>query len=91
MQEGGEARLGESWGLGTLVLAWDAVLGGAADVHDGHNVVYHEFAHQLDSENGTVSGSPVLPHRSMYSSWARVLGAEYEQLIHDPTNATKRC
>lgn len=81
--EGEETHLGESWRTGALVLAWDAVRGGAADIHDGHNVVYHEFAHQLDAEDGEVSGSPALPHRAMYSAWARVLGAEYENLIRD--------
>ena len=81
--EGEDARLGESWTTGSLVLAWDAVRGGAADIHDGHNVVYHEFAHQLDAEDGAVSGSPSLPHRVMYSAWARVLGAEYEHLIRE--------
>jgi hypothetical protein len=81
--EGDETRLGESWQTGAIVLAWDAVQGGAADVHDGHNVVYHEFAHQLDAEDGTVNGAPVLPHRSMYSAWARILGAEYENLIQE--------
>ncbi|MFA6173198.1 MAG: M90 family metallopeptidase [Kiritimatiellales bacterium] len=83
MMQGEETRLGESWQTGAIVLAWDAVQGGAADVHDGHNVVYHEFAHQLDAEDGAVNGSPALPHRSMYSAWARVLGAEYEHLIQE--------
>jgi len=81
--ESDETRLGESWQTGAIVLAWDAVQGGAADVHDGHNVVYHEFAHQLDAEDGAVNGAPVLPQRSMYSTWARVLGAEYAQLIQE--------
>ena len=81
--EGEDARLGESWTTGSLVLAWDAVRGGAANVHDGHNVVYHEFAHQLDAEDGEVSGSPVLPRRAMYTAWARVLSAEYKALIEE--------
>ncbi len=81
--ESDETRLGESWQTGAVVLAWDAVQGGAADVHDGHNVVYHEFAHQLDAEDGAVNGAPALPQRSMYSTWARVLGAEYAQLIQE--------
>ncbi len=81
--EGEDVRLGESWQTGSVVLAWDAVRGGAADMHDGRNVVYHEFAHQLDAEDGTVDGAPALPHRAMYTAWARVLGAEYEQLIRE--------
>lgn len=79
--EGDQARLGESWTRGVVVLAWDDVLRGAVDVSDGHNVVLHEFAHQLDQESGDANGSPELPRASMYGTWARVLGADYDALV----------
>ena len=50
--EGEQARLGEAWTGGVVVLSWDDVRAGASDIHDGHNVVLHEFAHQLDQEDG---------------------------------------
>ena len=78
-----QARLGESWTHGSIVLSWDAVLAGAADIHDGHNTVLHEFAHQLDAETGSANGAPRLPMRSMYVAWARVLGQAYQTLIDD--------
>jgi len=78
-----QARLGESSARGALVLAWSSVLAGAADIHDGHNVVLHEFAHQLDQEDGAGDGAPILPQRSMYVAWARVLGHDFDQLVHD--------
>ena len=81
MNEGPQTRLGESWGHGTVVLSWDDVRRGASDVRDGHNVVFHEFAHQLDQENTLGPGAPTLPRRSMYLAWARVLGHEYESLL----------
>ena len=81
--EGTQARLGESWARDVVVLAWDSVLSGAADIHDGHNVVLHEFAHQLDQESGVGDGAPVLPRRSMYVAWARVLGHDFDQLVRD--------
>lgn len=81
--EGSQARLGESWVRGVVVLAWDNVLAGAADIHDGHNVVLHEFAHQLDQESGAGNGAPPLPHRSTYVAWARVLGHEYDRLVRE--------
>ncbi|HNX27332.1 MAG TPA: zinc-dependent peptidase [Phycisphaerae bacterium] len=81
--EGPSIRLGESWHRGPVVLSWDDVLKNAADVHDGHNVVFHEFAHQLDDENGSADGAPPLPKRSMYLAWARVLGHDYEQLVEN--------
>ncbi|MEZ6195068.1 MAG: zinc-dependent peptidase [Planctomycetota bacterium] len=81
--EGEEGRLGESWHRGALVLAWDAVVGGARDVHDGHNVVLHEFAHQLDSESGGMEGAPLLPDRAALARWARVMTAEYAELLDE--------
>jgi Mlc titration factor MtfA (ptsG expression regulator) len=78
-----QARLGESWTRGEVVLVWDNVLSGAADIHDGHNVVLHEFAHQLDQEDGTGDGAPILPRRSMYVAWARVFGHDFAHLVRD--------
>lgn len=78
-----QARLGESSARGAVVLVWDGVLAGAADVHDGHNVVFHEFAHQLDEESGASDGAPILPRRAMYLPWARVLGREFARLARD--------
>lgn len=78
-----QARLGESWIRGEVVVVWDDVLAGAADAHDGHNVVLHEFAHQLDQEDGAGDGAPVLPARSMYVAWARVLGHEFDRLVRE--------
>jgi Mlc titration factor MtfA (ptsG expression regulator) len=79
--EGDSARLGEASTRGILVLSWDDVLRGAADVRDGHNVVIHEFAHALDHEDGSSDGAPPLSRRANYAPWARVFGAEYEKLI----------
>jgi hypothetical protein len=80
--EGDSGRLGESWVDDVVVLAWDAVRAGASDVADGHNVVLHEFAHQLDQEDGTSNGAPILERRSRYVAWARILGAEFAALQH---------
>lgn len=77
--EGSEARLGES-ARGTVVLAWDDVLHGARLTHDGHNVVLHELAHQLDQEDGAADGAPILDRRSAYGAWAEVLG-QYAALV----------
>jgi len=81
--EAPQARLGESWARDVVVLAWDSVLSGASDIHDGHNVVLHEFAHQLDQEDGAGDGAPILPQRSMYLAWTRVLGHDFDQLVRD--------
>lgn len=81
--EGPDIRLGESWSGGSVVLSWDDVRRGAADIHDGRNVVFHEFAHQLDSSAARRDSTPVLQDRSSYIAWARVLQRDYERLRHD--------
>jgi Mlc titration factor MtfA (ptsG expression regulator) len=73
-------RLGESYGGGTVVLSWNDVVHGAACVRDGQNLVLHEFAHQLDQEDGSADGAPELGTRSNYVAWARVLSEEYLDL-----------
>ncbi len=79
--EGVQARLGESWYRGPVVLAWDEVWRSGLRINGGRNVVLHEFAHQLDSESGANEGVPGLPRRAMYAPWARVLGTEYARLV----------
>lgn len=75
-----DQRLGESWQLGAVVLAWDAVRGGAADATNGRNVALHEFAHQLDGEDGRVDGTPLIRAGARYRTWTQVLGQEFAQL-----------
>jgi hypothetical protein len=78
-----EDRSGESWSIGALVLSWNDVVIDSSDIHDGYNVVFHEFAHQLDDEAGRADGAPLLPARSMYAEWERVLGDEYDRLVEN--------
>jgi Mlc titration factor MtfA (ptsG expression regulator) len=73
-------RAGESWTRGEVVLAWDDVRQSVMDLTEGHNVVLHEFAHQLDQEDGSADGAPILEKLSSYRTWARVLSKEYEKL-----------
>lgn len=75
-----EVRLGESWDGGAVVLAWSAVQQGARALDDGHNVVFHEFAHQLDQDFGPADGAPELPEGMAYGAWARALGKEFENV-----------
>jgi len=83
VSESDGVHLGESWGQGTVVLAWDEVEKSARHSADGYNVVLHEFAHQLDQEDGVADGAPILSQRDLYERWAEVLSAEYDQLKRD--------
>jgi Mlc titration factor MtfA (ptsG expression regulator) len=86
-----QARLGESWTRGVVVLSWDAVKAGGEPSLDGHDVVLHEFAHQLDGEDGGMDGTPELDDWERYAAWSTVAGAEYAALHeavsrHRPTS-----
>ncbi len=81
--EGEEDRLGEAWEDGVIVLGWRDVLAGAADPDDGFNLVLHEFAHQLDHEDASTQGVPLLGREVEPAEWARVLRAEFERLQRD--------
>lgn len=74
------ALSGESWQQGQVILSWADVLAGAADPMDGHNVVFHEFAHQLDQAHGRANGAPWLPTAAARRRWANVMNAEFAQL-----------
>jgi len=78
--EGPDIRLGESWHRGAVVLSWDDVQRTTSDIHDGHNIVLHEFAHQLDSSGGKGDSTPVIQRRSTYIAWARILQKDYDRL-----------
>jgi hypothetical protein len=72
--------LGESWGDGRVVLSWEHVRRAGYRPEGAHNVVLHEFAHQLDSESGSNNGAPYLGSRESYRSWSSVLARDYANL-----------
>ena len=82
VSEGLQGRSGESWSFGNIVLSWQDVLENSTAFREGRNVVFHEFAHQLDFESGSAQGAPILPRGANYADWARVLGSVYESLVH---------
>ena len=88
-QERRVARLGESWTTDQLILSWEQVQLDTSNWKDGHNVVLHEFAHQLDQEEGKAQGVPILRRNSDYSLWAQVMTEEYKQLCHDVQRGAK--
>jgi MtfA peptidase len=71
---------GESWDTGAIVLAWDQVTKTGDDNYDGYNLVIHEFAHQLDIEDGLTDGVPLLKDPTARKRWSEILGREYKKL-----------
>ena len=73
VHEGNQGLLGESWNRGPVVLSWDHALHGGLDADDGHNVVIHEFAHQLDALTGHTNGIPILRKGQAYEGWEKAM------------------
>lgn len=61
---------------GVVVLSWESVEQGTP----GGNVVLHEFAHELDRQDGYVDGIPLLEPPSSTRTWTRVLNEHYLEL-----------
>jgi Mlc titration factor MtfA (ptsG expression regulator) len=76
-------RLGEAHYRGPVILSWADVLQEGRHPEGGQNVVYHEFAHQLDMLDGLIDGTPPLETPEQYQRWRTVMTAEYQKLIED--------
>lgn len=83
VQERRVARLGESWINDQVVLSWQQVKYDTSHWSDGHNIVLHEFTHQLDQADGRAEGVPILPPTCDYPIWSEVMTKEYQQLCND--------
>ncbi len=82
--EGESPRVGEAWYRGPVILAWDDVRRGGLSTNHGHNLVLHEFAHQLDMLNGAdADGVPVIEEQDRAERWLAVTDREYRRLVHD--------
>lgn len=81
--EGQSAREGEAWHRGPVVLSWPDVLADARRDSDGHNLVLHEFAHQIDMLNGgTADGIPPMASVDQYQRWTTAIEREFQRLRH---------
>jgi Mlc titration factor MtfA (ptsG expression regulator) len=82
--EGRTQRLGENWYRGPIILSWPDVLAAGNDGARTSNLVYHEFAHELDTLNGrSVDGTPLLDSPELARRWERVMSRAYERLCSD--------
>ncbi|MBM4020851.1 MAG: zinc-dependent peptidase [Planctomycetes bacterium] len=80
-----EARLGETWAGGSMVLSWPGVRAGGR-LRDGpRSVVIHECAHLVDLLDGEIDGVPPLPAANA-SRWRTEMAAcrgRFESLLDD--------
>lgn len=93
-----QVRAGEASSRGQVVLAWSECESGAMNSKSPHNVILHEFAHQLDYLDGTADGAPPL-RGEQAREWQETMTIAYDNLRHslrhhrkswlDPYGATK--
>jgi Mlc titration factor MtfA (ptsG expression regulator) len=76
-----EVRAGESSSLGQVVLAWSECSEAVRNPDGPHNVILHEFAHQLDYLDGLADGAPPLD-REQAGRWQQTMTRAYEHLQH---------
>lgn len=80
--EGPQARIGEAWYRGPVIVSWEDIQETIRNDTFGRNVVLHEFAHQLDMLNGRISdGVPILPSREREETWNLVMQRGFDQLV----------
>lgn len=63
---------------GTVVISWQDIKKNIAQ-RGRDNVIIHEFAHELDFEDGFADGTPLL-ERSNYRRWSEVFSKAFESL-----------
>jgi MtfA peptidase len=79
--ESRSARIGEAWYRGPVILSWPDVEAGGRSPNGGHNLVVHEFAHQLDTLNGReADGVPVMQTERQAARWVSVCDRAFAQL-----------
>lgn len=66
--------------LGAVVLSWRDIRADARAPDDGVNLVLHEFAHQLDFEDGEADGVPLHDDVAAARTWGELLATELARL-----------
>ena len=74
-----EVRSGEASTFGQVVLSWDACEFAVRHPDSEHNVILHEFAHQLDYLDGSADGAPPLSG-ALAQQWQQTMTDAYGEL-----------
>ena len=71
---------------GTVVISWQDIAQNITE-QDKENVIIHEFAHELDFEDGLADGTPLLEH-SNYKKWSEVFSKSFD-ILHEDAQTQK--
>lgn len=72
-----EARAGEAWARGPVIISWEDVASG----RDGYNVVIHEMAHKLDLLDGVANGYPPIHAGMQQQQWTVAFREAYDDFV----------
>lgn len=99
ISEGSEARKGESWDLGSIVLSWSDIRENIRNPSQDQNLIFHEFAHQLDHRYGLTAGLGEDGDVYRDDEWTQILANSFLKLrrkarkgipcVLDPYGATE--
>ena len=78
--------LGDATYHGPVRLMWPQIEEDMREPWCGRNLVFHEFAHQLDMMNGSADGVADLAACNLRKPWQTIMVAEYDKLM----KATRR-
>lgn len=78
IHEWDDARSGEAWHQGPVILAWPGVQ--QSGDWSAYNLVIHELAHKLDMLNGDANGLPPLHADMRIDAWAEAMQTVYDAL-----------
>ena len=77
---GTEARKGESWDTGNVILSWSDIEDNLYHSPGKQNLILHEFAHQLDQNYGLTAGVSDAGEVYRDNEWNRALSNGYRDL-----------
>ncbi len=72
--------LGQAHHRGPVRLSWKSIIRDLQNPDRGENLVFHEFAHQLDRLNGAMDGTPNLPTSELAERWGKIMNHEFRRL-----------
>lgn len=78
--KGSEARKGESWSVGSIVLSWNDIQENIYQRNNRKNLIFHEFAHQLDQRYGLTAGISEEGDVYQENEWNNVISKAFKDL-----------
>ena len=90
VSEGVEARKGESWDVGSIVLSWSDIVENLENPSTHQNLIFHEFAHQMDHHYGLTAGVGDEGEIFREDEWTRILAGAFRKLRRK-ANRGERC